>query len=121
MRKSVQGSSEHHSNFGGCNGDKTESQRQNQGKAQENPRHQGGHAQKDHDGQKTQDNQKKAGEEGAGPASITQESQADREGRGQADARPPAGTVRGSQTDAEPARATRSAGGAYRRCDRSEE
>jgi hypothetical protein len=31
---------------------------------QESPRHEGGHAQKDHDGQKNQDDQKKAGEEG---------------------------------------------------------
>jgi hypothetical protein len=65
------------------NGDQKESQRQNQGKAQENPHHQGDHAQKDRDGQK------KAGEEGAGPANITQESQADREGRGQAYASQP--------------------------------
>ena len=41
---------------------------QNGGKAQENPRHQDGHAQEDQDGQK------KAGEEGASLASITQES-----------------------------------------------
>ena len=34
------------------NGDKKESQRQDQGKAQENPHHQGDHAQKDRDGQK---------------------------------------------------------------------
>jgi hypothetical protein len=86
-------------------------------KRKKNPRHQGGHAPKDHDDQKNQDDQKKAGEEGTGSASITQESQADREGRGQVDARPPAGTGRGSQTDAEAARETRSAGGAYRRCD----
>src|SRR5262249_14601897 len=55
------------------NGDKKESQRQDQGKAQEDPGHQGDYPQKDHDGQK------KAGEEDTGPARITRESQADRE------------------------------------------
>jgi hypothetical protein len=81
------------------NGDKKESQRQDQGKAKENAG-QGGHPQKDHDGQK------KADEEGAGSARITQESQPDREGRGQIDAGQPAGAAQSSHTDAEPARAT---------------
>jgi len=52
---------------GGCNGDKKE----RQSKAQENARHQSGHARKGYDGQKNQDNQKKVSEEGAPPASIT--------------------------------------------------
>ena len=44
------------------------------------------------------------GEKGAGPASITQEFQADREGRRQADAHQPAGAACRSHT--EPDRAT---------------
>jgi hypothetical protein len=67
-----------------------EGQGQNQRKAQE-ASHQGRHAQKDQDGQE------KAGEKGVGPASITRESQADREGRSQADASPPAGAGRSNQ------------------------
>ena len=54
--------------------------------------------------------QKKGSEEGAGPASITQESHADRERCGQAGASQPTGTARSSQTDAESASATRSTG-----------
>ena len=54
------------------NADKKESQRQDQGKAQETPGHQGDHPQKDR-------RQKKAGEESAGPALISQESHAGRE------------------------------------------
>jgi hypothetical protein len=83
-------SSERHSNWEAVNGDKKESQGQSQRKAQETPSHQGRPAQKDQDGQK------KAGEKGAGPASITQESQADREGRSPADASQPAGAARSS-------------------------
>jgi hypothetical protein len=79
-------------------------------KAQENPRQQGGHTLKDHSGQKNQDDQKKAGKEGAASASIIQESKADRRGRDQADASQPAGTARKSHPDAEPARGTRPAG-----------
>jgi len=60
--------SETHCNWEAVNGDKKKSQKQDQGKAQENHRRQGGHAQKDQDGQK------EAGEEGASLASITQES-----------------------------------------------
>jgi hypothetical protein len=98
---------------GGCDGNKKENQRQ--GKAPENARHQGGHAQEDYDGQKNQGKQKESSEEGAPWASITQESQADCEGCGQADAGQPAGTARSGETDAEPARASRSARRAYRR------
>jgi hypothetical protein len=57
---------------GGFNGDKKESQRQDS--AQENARHQGGHAQKGYDGQKNEDKQEEGSEEGARPACITQES-----------------------------------------------
>ena len=60
--------------------------------------------------------QKKAGES-ASPALITQESHADRERRGQTEAVRPVSTVGSSHTDAQPACATRSAGGAYRRRD----
>jgi hypothetical protein len=91
-------SSERHSNWEAANGDKKQSQGQSQRKAQETPSHQGRPAQKDQDGQK------KAGEKGAGPASITQEFQADREGRRQADAHQPAGAACRSHT--EPDRAT---------------
>jgi hypothetical protein len=113
----VSGSTERHpvSVPGGCDGNKKENQRQ--GKAPENARHQGGHAQEDYDGQKNQGNQKESSEEGAPWASITQESQADCEGCGQADAGQPAGTARSGETDAEPARASRSARRAYRRRD----
>jgi len=58
-------------------------------KAQESPRREGGHPQKDHHGQKNRDDQKKAGEEGAGPANITQESHADDEGGDQAETSQP--------------------------------
>jgi hypothetical protein len=58
------------------NGDRKESQRQDQGKAQEDLDHRADCPQKNHEGQK------KTGEEGASPARITQESQADRERRG---------------------------------------
>jgi hypothetical protein len=61
---------------------------------------------------KTRTVKKKAGEKGAGPASITQEFQADREGRRQADAHQPAGAACRSHT--EPDRATHPPGGAYR-------
>jgi hypothetical protein len=72
-----------HFALGGCNGDKKETQAQSQD-----------------NGQKNQGDQKKAGQEGAGTASITQEDSAQegaagREGRGQAEARPPAGKARG--------------------------
>ena len=87
------------------NADKKESQRQDQGKAQEIPRHQGDHPQKDRDGQK------KACEKGAIPALITQESHADRERRGQTEVGQPARKAGSSHTDAQPARATRSARG----------
>ena len=75
-------------------------------KAQEPPNHQGDHPQKDR-------RQKKAGEESAGPALINQESDADRERRGQTEVGRPVS----SHTDAQPAREAHSAGGAYRGCD----
>jgi hypothetical protein len=62
------------------NGDKKESQRQDQGKAQEDLAHRGDYPQKNQEGQK------KTGEEGASPARITKESQAGRERRDQTDA-----------------------------------
>ena len=61
------------------NGDKKESQRQDQGKAQEDLAHQGDYPQKNREGQK------KVGEESASPARITKESQAGRERRDQTD------------------------------------
>ena len=88
------------------NADKKESQKQDQGKAQETPGHQGDHPQKDR-------RQKKAGEESAGPALINQESHASRERRGQTEVGRPVS----SHTDAQPAREARPAGGAYRGCD----
>jgi hypothetical protein len=62
------------------NGDKKESQRQDEGKAQEDLAHQDDYPQKNHEGQK------KPGEKGAIPARITKESQAGRERRDQTDA-----------------------------------
>ena len=62
------------------NGDKKESQRQDQGKAQEDLAHRGDYPQKNQEGQK------KTGEEGASPARTTKESQAGRERRDQTDA-----------------------------------
>jgi hypothetical protein len=62
------------------NGHKKESQRQDQGKAQEDLAHRGDYPQKNQEGQK------KTGEEGASPAHITKESQAGRERRDQTDA-----------------------------------
>src|SRR5215813_7358685 len=88
-------------NWEAVNGNKKESKTQDQGEAQENHRHQGGYTHKDQDRQKNRQGQKEAGEESAGAASITQESQA-------------AETARSSQTNAEPARPTDPAGGPYR-------
>jgi hypothetical protein len=51
----------------------------------ERPCHQGDHVQKVQESPKNQENKKKGSEEGAAPASIAKESQADREGRGQTD------------------------------------
>src|SRR5215813_15471676 len=85
------------------NGDKKESQRQDQGKAQEDLAHQGDYPQKNHEGQK------KTGEKGASPARITKESQAGRERRDQTDAGLPASTARTSHANAHLARTTRSA------------
>ena len=62
------------------NGDKKESQRQDQGKAQEDLAHRGDYPQKNQEGQK------KTGEEGSSPARITKKSQAGRERRDQTDA-----------------------------------
>ena len=49
---------------------------------------------------KTKPVREKASEEGAGPASIAQESQADHEGRGQADASQRTDAARSGHTDA---------------------
>ena len=54
------------------------------------------------------------GQEGAGSARITHESQADRERRGQTDAGHPGGTAGSSDADDQPAPAARSTGEAYR-------
>jgi hypothetical protein len=77
--------------WGGCNGNAKKSYRENQGKTQEG-RGQGIDAQKDHDGQKNQDNQQKGKEERAASRRITQKSQANRRqaDSGQADADSPA-------------------------------
>src|SRR5262249_20444881 len=92
-------------------GDKKESQRQDQGKAQEDLAHRGDYPQQNQEGQK------KTGEEAASPARNTKESQAARERRAQPDAGYPAGTARTSHANTPPPRTTPSAGGAYRRRD----
>ena len=76
-----------------------------QGNTQENPR-QGVHTQKDQDSQKNHDSYKKGNKESAASGSITQESQTDRDDQAKA-----------GQADADPVRATRSGGAAYRRRD----
>src|SRR5262245_57635531 len=63
---------------------------------------------------KSQDNQQKDSEKGVAPVGITQESRADRQDRCQASASQRAGTTRGSEADAGPARSTCFAGAAYR-------
>jgi hypothetical protein len=55
---------------GGCNGNAEKGPRETQGKTQEG-RGQGVHAQKDLNGQKSQDNQQTGKEEGAASRSIT--------------------------------------------------
>jgi hypothetical protein len=97
-------------------GDKKENRWQNQGKKK-------APVTKVTTSKKILESQKKPGQSekrqlgSAAPASIAKESQADRDGRGQAVISQPAGSARSSRTNAKPARALRPGGGAYRRRD----